>query len=63
MFIVNNPYQKAPKGDRSEGFYIKISILIDVSRCWVDFIEHNMIYMEIQAELIGIMEIFENDPF
>ena len=33
---------RPPKGDRSEGSYIKISILIDFSRFWVDFIKNDM---------------------
>ena len=32
-----------PRHDRSEGFYIKISIFIDFSGFWVDFIENNIL--------------------
>ena len=36
------PTNRPPKGDRSEGFYIKISILIDFSRFWADFIKNHI---------------------
>ena len=32
-----------PKGIEVRDLYIKISILIDFSRFWIDFIENNMI--------------------
>ena len=34
---------RPPKGDRSDGFYIKIFIFIDFSGIWANFIENNII--------------------
>ena len=42
LYVITN---RPPKGDRSEGFYIKTYVFIDLSRCWVDFIKkHIFIY-------------------
>ena len=34
---------RPPKGDRSEGFYINVSIFIDFSGFWVDFIKNTIL--------------------
>ena len=51
---------RPPKGDRSEGFYIKISIFLDFGLILLKII---LFYIEIESELGGIRKILEHQSF